>query len=441
VNKKPRVVFLESQEGTETLFTRGLRTGALGAGWEAELIFLADSAGNLRSDKAVRIDLLTREPDAIVFLMDAPLHLEHLWDAPSLAPVEKVSLWFDDYFRSPKTLARPDVWTHWQKVHGVRAGIWDEYWRCKWKVLTGVEAFPVHLAADPRLLRPHAEPWNAAWSNRAAFVGTIPSLHSMEEVSSAFTRPIQRLLEEVCSAMQTAAWPIRPYELAQKCQSFLAVKYRIAIEAGLRDPACLALWHQLLWRWGKRTARLRGLAALGKAGPLAILSGHGSEKYAGEEELRQALPGVDLVYADVRALPPASWKNLFRTGKFQTQITDPQSIGGGLPFRVFECGACGVPLLSDARPELTALFPAESGLVTAADEAALSESATKLFGASADELRERGQTFLRAFQTGHTWQLRWRELVQNFQIRQRTSVFTLRRHHSAAEEMKLRQPA
>ena len=418
VNKPPRVIFLESQEGTESLFTRGLRTGAVAAGCDVELVFLADATGRPRSEKQVRIDLLVKQPDTVCFLMDAPLDLRYLWDVPSLAAVDKISLWFDDYYRSPKTLAHPEVWTKWQKTHGVRVGIWDGYWRHQWKRHTGVDAFPIHLAADAKLLRPHAEPWKPEWSERAAFVGTIPSLKSLDSFGQAFPAPLRRFLEEVCIAMQNEPWPLKPYEVAQKCRSFIGEKYGRAIDAMLKEPATLAIWNHLLWRWGKRIARLRGLAAVAKAGPIAIMSGHGTEAYAGEEELRAALPpDIDLVYADTKNLHPAAWKNLFRTGKFQVQITDPQSIEGGLPFRVFECGACGVPLLSDHRPELTALFPADSGVFTAANEAGLQETAARLFQMTAGELEARGELLNKNFLEQHTWEMRWKQLVQGHEYR------------------------
>jgi Glycosyl transferases group 1 len=412
VKKYPRVIFLESRQGLESLFTRGLRSGATAAGWEAEIIFLADASGQARTEKEVRSELLEKKPDTVCFLMDAPLELKYLWDAPSLAAVDKISLWFDDYYRSPKTLAHPEIWTDWQKNHGVRVGIWDGYWRCQWKKLTGVEAFPIHLAADPRLLRPQAEPWNQAWSERAVFVGTIPSLKSLNTFAEAFPAPLRRFLEEVCEAMRGAAWPIKPYELSQKIRSFTGIKYGRAIDAMLKDPATLALWNHLLWRWGKRITRLRGLSAVAQAGPLAILSGHGTECYAGEEELRAALPPeIDLVYADTSTVAASSWKGLFRTGKFQVQITDPQSIEGGLPFRVFECAACGVPLLSDYRPELAALFPPESGLVTASSEASLRENAARLFQTPKRDLERQGQLLHQSFLAQHTWEIRWRQLT------------------------------
>ena len=418
VKTSPRVIFLESQEGIESLFTRGLRSGAIAAGWKPELVFLADAAGHPRTEKEVRTDLLMKQPDMVCFLMDAPLDLKNLWDAPSLAPTQKVSLWFDDYYRSLRTLAHPEIWTDWQKNHGVRVGIWDGYWRCQWKRHTGVDAFPVHLAADPCILRPNAEPWKPEWSERAAFVGTIPSLKSLDTFAKAFPAPIRRLLEDVCVAMNESAWPIKAYELAQNCRSFLGIKYVNAIDAMLKDPTTLALWNQLLWRWGKRTARLRGLAAVAKAGPLAILSGHGMESYADEDELRAALPGgIDLVYADTRGMPANSWKGLFSTGKFQVQVTDPQSIESGLPFRIFECGACGVPLLSDNRPGLAALFPPGAGLVTAADEASLQENAAQLFQTSKRDLAAMGQLANQHFMARHTWEMRWRELTQERESR------------------------
>jgi hypothetical protein len=426
MKKSPRVIFLESQNGIESLFTRGLRSGAIAAGWEADVIFLADAAGKSRTEKEVRNELLEQQPDTVCFLMDAPLDFKYIWDAPSLGGIDKISVWFDDYYRSPKTLAHPEIWTDWQKNHGVRVGIWDGYWRCQWKKLTGVEAFPIHLAADPRQLRPNAEPWNSEWSDRAAFVGTVPSLQSLEKFAEAFPAHMRRFLEEVCTAMRESPWPIKPYEISQKCRSFLGIKYGRAIDAALNDPTAHALWNHLLWRWGKRIARLRGLAAVAKAGPLAILSGHGTESYAGEDELRAALPpGTDLVYADTRSVSASSWNRLFRTGKWQLQITDPQSIEGGLPFRVFECGACGVPLLSDYRPELTALFPPQSGLVTASDETSLQETAARLFQTPKRDLENMGQLFRHTFMDKHTWEVRWRQLTHGRELRSQKAPFPL----------------
>jgi hypothetical protein len=421
VNPSPRVIFLESQEGLQSFFTRGLCSGAIAAGWKPETIFLADAAGRPRTEKEVRNDLLQKQPDAVCFLMDAPLDLKNLWDAPSLAPVDKISLWFDDYYRSPKTLAHPEIWTDWQKKFGVRVGIWDGYWRCQWKKLTGFDSFPTHLAADHRVLRPGAEPWNRTWSERAAFVGTVPSLKSLASFSEAFPSYLRRFLDEICEAMNVAFWPVKPYDICQSSRSFLGIKYARAIDAALKEPASLALWNHLIWRWGKRIARLRGLSAVAQAGPLAIMSGHGTESFAGEDELRAALPkGTDLVFADTTSIPERSWRGLFQTGKFQVQITDPQSIEGGLPFRVFECGACGVPLLSDHRPDLATIFPDGSGLVTASSETALKEKAGRMFQTSKADLQVLGQRFHQNFLAQHTWEIRWRQLMPKRELRQKT---------------------
>ena len=424
MHKNPRVIFLESREGVESLFTRGLRSGATACGWHPQLIFLADRDGVPRAEKDVRIDLLKAHPDAICFLMDAPLDLKNIWDAPSLAPVDKISLWYDDYYRSPRTLARPEVWSEWQTRHGVRVGIWDDYWRCQWKKFTGAEAFPIQLAADPRQLRPGAEPWRKEWSDRAVFVGTIPSRKSLDEFASAFPAHMRHFLEEICTVMNTAAWPIRPYELTQKARSFLPMRYTRAIDATLKDASTLALWNHLLWRLGKRVARLRGLSAVAKAGPLAVLSGHGTEVYADEAEIRAALPaGADFGFADTKNVPANQWGRLFRTGKFQVQITDPQSIEGGLPFRFFECGASAVPLLTDHRPELAALCPAGHGVFTAIDEASLQLVATQMFHMSKRELDKQGQAFHEDFLSAHTWEIRWRQLMEGRELRSQAPPF------------------
>ena len=237
--------------------------------------------------------------------------------------------------------------------------------------------------------------------------------------------------------MQNHPWPVRPYDVALKTRSFIGEKYGRAVDAMLKDPTTLALWNHLVWRWGKRIARLRGLSAVAQAGPLAIMSGHATESYAGEEELRAALPaGTDLVYADTRDLAASAWKGLFRTGKFQVQITDPQSVEGGLPFRVFECGACGVPLLSDHRPELAALFPPETGVVTASTEVALWEAAARLFQASKQDLAAQGKLFNQQFIANHTWEIRWRQLVAGREYRESVTNFGPDQTKLAASEAK-----
>jgi hypothetical protein len=424
VHKNPRVIFLESREGLESLFTRGLRVGATACGWHPQVLFLADRDGVPRAEKDVRIELLKAHPDAICFLMDAPLGLKNIWDAPSLAPVEKISVWYDDYYRSPRTLAQPEVWADWQLRHNVRVGIWDGYWRCQWKKFTGAEAFPIRLAADPRQMRPGAEPWRKEWSDRAVFVGTIPSRQSLEQNAAAFPLHMRRFLEELCAAMNTAPWPIRAYELAQKSRSFLPMRYTRAIDAALKDPTTLAIWNQLLWRWGKRIARLRGLGAVAQAGPLAVLSGHGMEAYAGEEEIRAALPArADFVYADTRTVPASQWGRLFRTGKFQVQIMDPQSIEGGLPFRVFECGASSVPLLSDHRSELSEICPPGRGVFSAIDESSLQLVAAQMFQMPKRDLEMQGEALHEDFLAGHTWEIRWRQLMEGRQLRSQAPPF------------------
>jgi spore maturation protein CgeB len=147
--------------------------------------------------------------------------------------------------------------------------------------------------------------------------------------------------------------------------------------------------------------------------------------YADEAEIRAALPQrADFVYADTKNVPAQQWGRLFRTGKFQVQITDPQSIEGGLPFRVFECGASAVPLLSDHRTELASLYPTGTGLFTAIDEPSLQLVATQMFQMSRRELDRQGQALHDDFLANHTWEIRWRQLMEGRELRSQASPFS-----------------
>ncbi|MEM9400382.1 MAG: hypothetical protein AAF984_09255, partial [Verrucomicrobiota bacterium] len=153
-----KIVFLESIDGVESLFTRGLRQGAAESGAEVDVIFLRDSKGKTIPASELVAQICSHQPDLICFIMDAPLHYPFLWSEPELTRLPKFSFWFDDFTRSPHTLKKPYIWQQWQQKFNVAAFIWDDYWRQKWREIMQCEAFPVHLAADEKLYDAEAEP-------------------------------------------------------------------------------------------------------------------------------------------------------------------------------------------------------------------------------------------------------------------------------------------
>lgn len=400
----PKVLFLESITGTETLFIRGLRRGAEQAGWVTSVLFLRDQKEKAFPAEKIQSTIQKEGVDLICFLMDAPLPWENLWKTDFLREVPKISVWFDDFFRSPHTLKHPERWTRWQTECNTRVYIWDGYWREQWEKLTGVEAKPIHLAADDRQFDPNAAPFFPELKEHIVFLGTIPSLVSLEQEMGALPSLIQKILRETLPCLEKDSWSIRPYERAEEILSQLSEKHRAAAGQWLQNFVNRTLLNHQLWRWGKRIARIRGLKAAAEAIPLAILSGHHTEVFAQEEELRTELPqNARIEFRDTTKVPFNQWSRLFRTGKCQLQITDPQSIQGGIPFRVFECIACCAPLISDARPELAELFPQ---LPLAFNE---SEFARKVVSFDPKEINF--EEMHRNFLQNHTWQARWEQIT------------------------------
>jgi hypothetical protein len=409
----PRALFIESIEGTMALFTRGLLAGAHAAGWETTVVFMRDRSERLRSSAALASEIRAAAPDLVVFLMDAPLALPDLWEQVG-AGAPRASLWFDDYLRSPATLGGTDVWIRWQAEHRVRVFFWDGHWRARWQGLTGHAALPIHLAADPKDFDPGARAWKPDWSDRCVSVGTIPSRASLDAQRAALPAALHGVIDSFIAGLATAPWPIRAYELWAAALDAASPKVRAVAGRWLSGPANSAVTHQLVWRWGKRVARLRGLRAALQAGPVGVLSGHRTESYADGDEIRAEL-GADrnsLDYEDTRHLGPGSWSGLFRSGRIQLQITDPQSVEGGLPFRVFECAASAARLISDTRPELETWCGGTDAVRLAADERAigmrvaeaLAEPETKM---GTESLRAHHERFLKR----DTWAARFREIA------------------------------
>lgn len=371
----PCVVFLESIAGQIALFTRGLLAGARASGWQTQVVFMRDFSGAIRSRDAIASEIRRHHPEILLFLMDAPIPYPDLWESiPALKQTPKGSLWFDDFLRSPATLGGWAHWGRWQREDRVRVFVWDAYWREQWRTATGNEAHPIQLGVDPADFDPGAPALRPDWAGRCVFVGTVPARSALESSALGLPAGLRTELDGFVADLESAPWPIRAYALWTRRMEALPAKRRLLAERLAKDPGSLAVVHQLVWRWGKRIARLRGLRAAVRGGPVGLFCGHGSEPYAGEEELRRELreSGDGIQFMDTLHLAPGAWSGLFNSGLCQLQVMDPQSIEGGLPFRVFEAAACGRALISDTRPELEAWSAGSAAVVQVATDDAFS---------------------------------------------------------------------
>jgi hypothetical protein len=412
VNPAPqRILFLESQAGVASLITLALHKAATRSAHSAHIVPVRNKDGTPFPRAWLQQEIRKIRPHAILFLMDAPLAIPDLWDAPDLRPIPKLSLWFDDFMRSPLTLGGWEVWRHWQSEGGVRVAVWDGFWRTRWADQTAHPAHPTHLAADPEMFDPSAPPLFPDCCGHALFLGTLPAMDSLATEQSALPAGVSKLLRETVAELQQAPWPLRPYDLAEKLLAAAPEKMRSAVTTWLHNPTQAAVFSHQVWRWGKRIARVRGLRAITEAAPVAILSGHRSEKFARQDEWCHAL-GRDVLFHETTHVPHENWGALFRSGKFHVQIFDPQSIHGGIPFRAFECGMAGTPLLTDHRTELEDLFPPNSTIIHEPDPEQMALAAERLMRMPPHELLAQGRRGREHAERHHTWDVRWAELLR-----------------------------
>ncbi|SDT89592.1 Glycosyl transferases group 1 [Verrucomicrobium sp. GAS474] len=420
-----RVLFLESHHGVERLFTRGLRSGVRAVGKEPVVLFLRDEAGQPRPVEALRGEIAAAAPERIAFLMDTPLAWPGLWYDARLREIPKAALWYDDFYRCPATMAPEGVaiWKRWHEEARVAVFFHDGWWRGEWERHARFPALPTDLSADAAFVEggmaTEAEALYPELADHAVFLGTVPARAALEAKLASFPPPVVEWIAASTAAMEEAAWPFPAYALADAVAAALPPKRKLILDRWLATPSALALARYEIWRWGKRVARLRGLRALAQRVPVAVLSGHRTEVFAREEELRREL-GTGVAFRETTDIPAARWPALFRAGALQVQWLDPQSIESGAPFRMFETAAAGVPLLTDGRPGYPALFAPEREMFYAADEAALADRAMLLMR-DREALCETGRRAREAFLARHTWGERWRAIeAASDQLRART---------------------
>jgi len=304
------------------------------------------------------------------------------------------------------------VWEKWQSQYGVKVFMWDGHWRQCWRAMSGSSALPVHLAADPECFSSAVEPVFPELRGRAVMVGTIPALSSLEDEAKALPHALGKIVSEFADNLLSAPWPLRPYDGFENLLKTKDTKTLAVLNRWLSIPVNRAVLNHLLWRWGKRVARLRGLKVLAEAMPVAVLSGHRTETFARADEIGTFLGSrADFCFEETTEVPPDKWSGLFRSGAFQVQFTDPQSVEGGIPFRVFECAASGAVLLSDSRPELQAITGVGQGVFMVENDLGMADEATRLSGMSRDEIEQKCVAAKEWFLAGHTWKWRWRQIA------------------------------
>ncbi|HEY8966487.1 MAG TPA: glycosyltransferase [Candidatus Methylacidiphilales bacterium] len=330
---------------------------------------------------------------------------------PEVAARPFVCFWFDDPYRPLTRWEREPGIVAAMKAPHVRHHVWDGHWRDWLAARHGIASRPVHLAADPALFRP-LPPDPAFPSADAVFIGTLASRAAVDarRHSLAPYPVLAKAARQVEAGIAQGSFGADPFAVVEAVLAGLPERLRAEAE-GLaeRAPDALLALRAFAWLLGKNEVRRRMLRAALDAAPVSVFSGNLEKTQAGAEELN-ALVGAEraphpLRFVDTGSLGHADLPKLYAAGRLHLQGTDPQSIQGGLPFRVFQTTACGRALLTDVKPELLDCFAEGSEIACYRTEAEIAPAVARLL-ADAPAREAMAAAGRERFLAEHTWRHR-----------------------------------
>jgi glycosyltransferase involved in cell wall biosynthesis len=380
---------------------------------------------SIRPPAAFEKALTDSRPDLLVAIHNVGFLAAETLTSECFREIRKAILFYDDPVSTYWLFGRRHPFISQAKENRVHFFIWDGYWRKQMTKLAGWDSCATHLAAEPKRFSPDRNEAIPAIRHCVVFLGNIPSLESIESNRDRLGSPHREVVRSTCREVEQGTYGCNPFELLDKVIEQLPAGKRNRVMGPMEDYLNRApdlnqplephiQMRRLVWQFAKRETRLRALRAASRVVPLAILSNLKVGDVAGQDELVREL-GVskkhDLLFVDTSEASYYQLAHLYRSGRFHLQTTDPQSVEGGIPYRVFQCAACGVPLVSDYKKELAECFKNGKEILFYSNEAELNEVLERIQAGKVD-LKEVGMAGWRHFIEEHTWMHRMKFVLK-----------------------------
>ena len=345
--------------------------------------------------------------------------------SPCLSGVKKAVLFYDDPMTSYLLFGRKHPFVRAATEHHAHFFIWDGYWRKKMREMAGWKSAATHLAAETKYFSPGKKDPIPGISHCVVFLGNIPSMEFIQAAEIELPSSYRKAAVLTRENLSVGVYGLNPFEALDEAirdlpgsdqeKIFSETETYLDSVPDLDKPlAPHARLRKLAWQLGKRETRLRAMRAASRVAPLAILSDLKPHGVAGKDELIRELrrnDGREILFIDTSNVTYYQLASLYSSGLLHLQSTDPQSVDGGIPYRVFQCAACAAPLVSDYKKELAECFTSNQEIIFYKGEHDLGETLMTAIS-NPSRLREIGKSAYERFLKEHTWTHRMKAVLK-----------------------------
>ncbi len=362
-------------------------------------------------EKEVASVLHNLKPDAVMFL--GPCGLRFI-ETFLCYPNPCINLWFDD------PLLRVGVCGLHDKMQNsfmiFEHFMWDGYWRDRAKEIWNLPSRPIHLAASSKEFYESKTVFN---EQDIIFIGNLHSPREIEKMMDKLPPTYISLIRDIDFILSvlpdTDNCPSWDKLLKQVYEAASLGEQKLILAQNERSDEVRGNAQWIVWAKCKNFVRIRMLKKALQVGSVRMFSETEQLFHASESEVRGLLGEwrSRLAFHPTDGLSFSQLAEVYHHGWIHIQATDPQSVAGGIPYRVFQTAASARPLLSDKRPELLEAF--EDGKEFIGYENVLDfEHQLNNLSKSKNSLRDIGHAARERLIKEHTWSHRINYLKKCF---------------------------
>ena len=277
--------------------------------------------------------------------------------------IRKLNFWFDDPFMRVEEDGHVEMLKAASSRSDFEFYSWDSYWSEGMRNEWGVNAKMFHLAASSDY-RAFEDFEKKPQGKGLSFYGCLHSPAFIKKVMMTLPKFMRLAAEDIEAGLNGNL-----YEVNGRTLSWIELERKILSGKdtyshyfnqewdAMADQRSNFRW--IVWAMSKNAVRVKLLKKALEVDQVTIFGESAQRNHANRHELRWMIGEWDPDKLEIVDLSNVRGKNLsqfYHYGKLQISATDPQSVMEGIPYRIFQCGACGVPLFTDTRPGWSSVF-------------------------------------------------------------------------------------
>lgn len=364
------------------------------------------------------IRALKVQPDRIMWTGVSGYAYTQLFASSQFKNVPKIALWHDEPVTGIERCGfEKEMGTIRDRKDFITC-IWDDFWRVEAMKRWRLKSINVPLSIDEVEYVPF--PKNP-FPNHVCFVGCLQSMVAIQKRLNELPQHLKNIVQ---TAVDYLNREINKAAAGQPCETIpcgeaIIAKDRpphawesmlIAADAH-QQPLVYSNLRWIVWSLAKNAVRIQILRKALQVSKVAMFCEMSQLDHAKEPEIRSLIGSFrNLSIFDTSNLSGEELYEVYSYGSIQIQATDPQSVYGGIPYRVFQTAAVGKALLTDSRPELEKMFKRDEEMLYYKNATDFSDALQLALMKSPEQLQEIGRKAREEFLKNHTWSDRIRQI-------------------------------